>query len=48
MKDSEYIKMCNQDFSMNSRQSNSDNTTIGLIICGCIIITFLLLALFVK
>ena len=48
MSDPDYIKMCTQDFAMNSRQDNSDNTTLGLIICGCIIICFILLAFLVK
>lgn len=48
MSDMEYIKSCSQDFSMNSRQDNSDNTIIGLIICGCIIICFVLLVFLSK
>lgn len=47
MRDDDYIKMCITDFSANSRQTN-DNTTVGLIICGIIIIACLCLAIFAK
>lgn len=47
MRDDNYIKMCTQDFSANSRETN-DNTKTGIAICGIIIIIFIALAFLIK
>ena len=47
MRDDDYIKMCTQDFSANSRETN-DNTKAGIAICVIIIIIFIVLAFLVK
>ena len=50
MRDEEYIKMCNQDISANSRQSNDSRTCLqGLItslICFLVLIGVWLIGLF--
>jgi hypothetical protein len=47
MRDDDYIKMCTQDFSANSRETN-DNTKLGIVICGVILIIFIALAFLIK
>lgn len=47
MRDDDYIRMCTQDFSANSRETN-DNTKSGIIICAIIIIIFIALAFLIK
>lgn len=47
MRDDDYIKMCTQDFSANSRETN-DNTKTGIAICVIIIIIFIALAFLAK